>query len=351
MKTMRTALVRGQEGNLHIKHYDDYESQKAFAEDLRGNGYKVLKIWNGNIDDTAVDDWELMNRQDCFNSESRKVAITAANEVAELDMDSDINQTVDNNEQTGNAEIGKDCCHAVETPAATQESESSPFKVGCKTVNSEGNDENPSSDAIFNNELRELFSELETTAFESLQLRELHGEDSDAVFAVDRKRDAIAEKILTIALGLMNQRNTFKEQYCISKSVDKEIERRVTRGFDRFNAWKADSQVNSEEKEPMFYMEDTGTVNKPSFTATVEDSICKTFDNAGEAIDYLKKVSDKFSETNCQIQDAGEDVIYEDDSVTVRYYDTEGREVDYDTFLKVYLALKTVDGQPSMMTA
>lgn len=83
MKTMRTALVRGQEGNLHIKRYDDYESQKAFAEDLRGNGYKVLKIWNGNIDDATVDGWELMNRQDHFKDESRKVAITAADEVNE----------------------------------------------------------------------------------------------------------------------------------------------------------------------------------------------------------------------------------------------------------------------------
>ena len=63
MAIMRTALVRREDGNLHICRYDDYNSQKEFAEDLRGNGYAVLKIWNGYISDAEVDEWEFLNRK------------------------------------------------------------------------------------------------------------------------------------------------------------------------------------------------------------------------------------------------------------------------------------------------
>lgn len=59
---MRTALVRTESGNLSIKRYDDYRSQKEFAEDLRANGFKVLKIWNGYISDQEVGEWEFINR-------------------------------------------------------------------------------------------------------------------------------------------------------------------------------------------------------------------------------------------------------------------------------------------------
>ena len=46
-------------------------------------------------------------------------------------------------------------------------------------------------------------------------------------------------------------------------------------------------------------------------------------------------------------------MIYEDDKIQIRYYDTEGNEVDYDTFLKTYLALgiKSDCEQSSIMTA
>ena len=63
MAIMRTALVRSEDGNLHVFRYDDYNSQKEFVEDLRGNGYAVLKIWNGDISDAEVDEWEFLNRK------------------------------------------------------------------------------------------------------------------------------------------------------------------------------------------------------------------------------------------------------------------------------------------------
>ena len=62
MKKM-TALVRNEAGNLSVKRYDDYRTQKEFADDLRCNGFKVLKIWNGYKADWEIDNWELVNRK------------------------------------------------------------------------------------------------------------------------------------------------------------------------------------------------------------------------------------------------------------------------------------------------
>lgn len=59
---MRTALVRGENG-LSIKRYDDYRSNSEFADDLRGNGYKVLKVWASNKSDEEVMNWEFLNRK------------------------------------------------------------------------------------------------------------------------------------------------------------------------------------------------------------------------------------------------------------------------------------------------
>ena len=61
MKT-RTALVRGTNG-LSIKRYDDYRSNEEFADDLRANGYRVLKIWAAYKTDAEVDEWELTHRK------------------------------------------------------------------------------------------------------------------------------------------------------------------------------------------------------------------------------------------------------------------------------------------------
>ena len=60
---MRTALVRREDGNLSIKRYDDYKSNKEFADDLSGSGFKVLKIWACYMSDADVDDWEYLNRK------------------------------------------------------------------------------------------------------------------------------------------------------------------------------------------------------------------------------------------------------------------------------------------------
>ena len=60
---MMTALVRTEAGNLSVKRYDDYRTQKEFAEDLRCNGFKVLKIWNGYKSNAEIDNWEMLNRK------------------------------------------------------------------------------------------------------------------------------------------------------------------------------------------------------------------------------------------------------------------------------------------------
>ena len=61
---IRTALVRDCNKNLKIiRDKDFYKNQKEFAEDLRGNGYRVLKIWNANLTDSQCDEWEMFNRK------------------------------------------------------------------------------------------------------------------------------------------------------------------------------------------------------------------------------------------------------------------------------------------------
>lgn len=60
---MKTALVRTQENNLKIIRDDFYRTNDEMSMDLRGNGFKVLKVWNGNISDIDVENWEFMNRK------------------------------------------------------------------------------------------------------------------------------------------------------------------------------------------------------------------------------------------------------------------------------------------------
>lgn len=60
---MRTALVRTSNGNLKIMRIDDYKTNAEFADDLRGNGFKVLRVWKGNKTDKEVYDWEFFNRK------------------------------------------------------------------------------------------------------------------------------------------------------------------------------------------------------------------------------------------------------------------------------------------------
>lgn len=61
---IRTALARNSETkNLKIFRSGDYRTKSEFAQDLRGNGFRVLKIWNENKTDSEVDKWELLNRK------------------------------------------------------------------------------------------------------------------------------------------------------------------------------------------------------------------------------------------------------------------------------------------------
>ena len=68
---MMTALVRDQSGNLKTMKYDDYSSQKSFSSDLRGNGYRVLKIWNGDTKSSVIEDWEHYHRNPRTHSKSK----------------------------------------------------------------------------------------------------------------------------------------------------------------------------------------------------------------------------------------------------------------------------------------
>lgn len=60
---MKTALVRTKNGNLKIHRTDEYTTNKELYTDLKGNGYKILKIWDKYKTDKEVDDWELLNRK------------------------------------------------------------------------------------------------------------------------------------------------------------------------------------------------------------------------------------------------------------------------------------------------
>lgn len=52
---MKTALVR-LNGNLQIIRNDYYSTNKEMQSELTCNGYKVLKVWNGNKSDAEVYD-------------------------------------------------------------------------------------------------------------------------------------------------------------------------------------------------------------------------------------------------------------------------------------------------------
>jgi len=60
---MKTALIRTQENNLKIIRDDDYKTNDEMAMDLRGNGFKVLKVWNSDVSDIDVENWEFLNRK------------------------------------------------------------------------------------------------------------------------------------------------------------------------------------------------------------------------------------------------------------------------------------------------
>lgn len=58
-----TALVRKENGNLSVIRDDYFKTQKGFAEELRGNNFRVLKIWSKDVSDEFVFNWEFLNRK------------------------------------------------------------------------------------------------------------------------------------------------------------------------------------------------------------------------------------------------------------------------------------------------
>lgn len=59
-----TALVRDKKSGAYtIKRVSGYRSMKDLSKDLRGNGYKVAKIFKGCVNDIEVSDWQLYNRK------------------------------------------------------------------------------------------------------------------------------------------------------------------------------------------------------------------------------------------------------------------------------------------------
>ena len=56
------ALYREAKNRTNFRCFDDYASQKQLAEDLRVNGYKVVKMWSRPITIDEAADWEVMHR-------------------------------------------------------------------------------------------------------------------------------------------------------------------------------------------------------------------------------------------------------------------------------------------------
>ena len=61
-KMIKTALIK-LNGNLKIIRDEYYSTNKEFENELRANGYKVLKVWNGNKSDKEIEKWEFYNRK------------------------------------------------------------------------------------------------------------------------------------------------------------------------------------------------------------------------------------------------------------------------------------------------
>ena len=62
-RKMKTALARNEAGNLSIIRDDFYSTNDEMAKELRANGFKVLKVWDGDISDRDVEEWEFLNRK------------------------------------------------------------------------------------------------------------------------------------------------------------------------------------------------------------------------------------------------------------------------------------------------
>lgn len=64
---MKTALVKTQTDNgkyvTRIVRMDNYMTNYEFERDLRGNGYKVIKVWDGYRTEQEVEEWHNLHRK------------------------------------------------------------------------------------------------------------------------------------------------------------------------------------------------------------------------------------------------------------------------------------------------
>ena len=56
---MKTALVRNFDGALTAIRNDYYRTNDEMAQDLRGNGYRVINVWDGDKTNEEIDIWML----------------------------------------------------------------------------------------------------------------------------------------------------------------------------------------------------------------------------------------------------------------------------------------------------
>lgn len=63
MTKTRTAIARNEAGNISVIRDDFYSTNNEMAQELRANGFKVLKVWSRVADDKEVEEWLFLNRK------------------------------------------------------------------------------------------------------------------------------------------------------------------------------------------------------------------------------------------------------------------------------------------------
>lgn len=63
MRSIYNTAITKMNGNFKF-HRTDRGTQKEFREELRANGYQVIKMFNGNMSDDFCDEWLFLNRKD-----------------------------------------------------------------------------------------------------------------------------------------------------------------------------------------------------------------------------------------------------------------------------------------------
>lgn len=63
MRSIWNTAITKMNGNFKF-HRTDYGTQKEFREELKANGYQVIKMFNGYMSDEYCDEWLFENRKD-----------------------------------------------------------------------------------------------------------------------------------------------------------------------------------------------------------------------------------------------------------------------------------------------